>query len=305
MPTLSDHTRLLNLLITLAYKTPDLPSPLFDIGYSLEHIGTKIAFPSDAVVLSPDLQFKSDAATTILFCEAKSGGIENGQAKKYKFLTPDIISSRNLTTLPAQNLKVETCYVCLFENRLDVLANEGLYRWGFPIIFFDGKTLKKDESTGNFNDPSLNKVFSKGITISREPPNTFYPFGQGDSQGWIAYCVLTQLLESWAMGVREVTEDDLIRNSHRFFGYCFQDERNFVKRITHTALESISKSGSLRYTIKPLGNQRWQLVKMTLGKNSEGFVAKFCDEFDKRPDDRQTADLTEWIKEEEKKEPED
>ena len=44
MATLSDHTKLVNLLITLAHKTPDLKSPLNQIGYDLEHIGLKITF---------------------------------------------------------------------------------------------------------------------------------------------------------------------------------------------------------------------------------------------------------------------
>jgi len=304
MPTLSDHTRLLNLLITLAYKTPDLPFPLFNLGYSLEHIGPRIVFSEAKLTLNPDLAFKSDARNEVLLVEAKSGGIDNKQAAKYKALAPDDISRRNLTSLPAENLKVEVCYVCLFQNRLEVLANEGKYYWGFPIIFFDGKSLRKDASSGKFRDERLEGLFSTGVTIEREPPNTYYPFGQGDSQLWISFCVLSQLMEMYAIGKREVTEDGVIKACHPLLGYCFKDERNFVKQITHTALESISKSGSLRYTIKSLGGQKWQLVKMTLGKNSESFIAKFSEEFDKKPDIRKIEDLTKWIVEDERKEEE-
>jgi hypothetical protein len=304
MPTLSHHTRLVNLLITLALKTPDLKSPLSDLGYSLEHIGPKIVF-SDNTVLTPDISFMSREKNSVLVCEAKAGGIDNDQAKKYKLLKPEDISRRALTALPAENLKVEVCYFCLLENRLEVLANEGKNRWGFPIIFFDGRSLKKDVSSGRFQDQRLEELFSRGVTIEREPPNTFYPFGSGDSQGWIAFCILYELMKLWALNKREITEDELIRSCHPLLGYCFRDERNFVKKITHVALESISKSGSLRYVIKPLGNQRWQLVKMTLGKNSERFITFLADGLDKRPDERQIDDLMKWAVEQDKKEPDD
>ena len=299
--TLSDHTKLVNLLISLAHKTPDLKSPLNDVGYTLDHIGLKVVF-SDGKELNPDISFKSHKANRLLLSEAKSGGVDNEQAKKYKALAPDDISRRGLTTLPAVGLSVETCYFCTSANRASVLANEAKHQWGFPIITFDGTSLKKERTNAKFRDEALEALFTEGITFDHEPTYAFYPFGEGDSEGWIVESVLWKLAVLATQGKTKFTEDQLVNECHPLIGYFGREEKKYVRRITHSALDLINKSGSQRFSIKPLKGQEWQIVKFSLGKFTKRYITFLADSFDKKG---KFEDLTKWFAEEEKKEPED
>jgi hypothetical protein len=294
MATLSDHTRLINLLITLAHKTPDLKSPLNQLGYDLEHIGLKIAF-ADGTGLDPDLSFKSHKRTALLLAEAKSGGVDNEQAKKYKALTPNDISRLGLTDLPAPNLSIQVFYACTKANRDMVMANEAKFHWGFPILTFDGKVLKKEEESAPFQDEEIERLFSTGVGFDHEPPLTFFPFGEGDSDGWVVLSVLYELAVLWTRQETTFTPDQLLRQCHRLFGYFDKEEKRRLLGITKSALDKINKSGSTRFAVRPLRGDKWQIVKFSIGRLGKNAITFLADSFDQK---RPTMDLQKFLDDE-------
>lgn len=289
MPTLSDHTSLLNVLIALGHRTPDLKHPLEDHGYTLDRIGMKIDFPDGE--LNPDITFKSHARNRLLIIEAKSGGINNEQAKRYKALTPDHISRLGLTTLPATNLTTQVCYACLSKNIDKVLDNEQRHQHGFPIIVFSGSTLRKVEQSESFDDPELQQLFSDGVTFDCEPSYFNYPFGPDDTKGWIAYCVLSKLAEFWAREKKRFTEIDLMRECHPLIEYLGKKEQKIIHRVVHGVLEEVNDNDLPRLTIKKHKNQEWEIITFIFTKINAKSLMDMATRFDTKPD---YDDLEKW-----------
>ena len=199
MPTLSEHTRLVNILITLGIRTPDFGHPLEDIGYTLDRLGPTAVLPDKSSV-QPDVTFKSHEKKHLLMSEAKSGGIDNAQAEGFKKITPEIISSQGLTSLPASGLTSELCYACSSGNKETALRNEKEHHHGFPILVYESNVLRKDGATSAFQDGRLENLFAKGVVFAKPPPHNNYPFGEGDTKGWIAFHVLAAISELQALG---------------------------------------------------------------------------------------------------------
>ena len=264
-----------------------------EIGYDLEHIGLKIVL-GDGTGPNPDLSFKSHKANHLLLIEAKSGSVDNEQAKKYKSLTPADISRLGLTALPAPPLTIDVCYACTRENRESVLANEARYQWGFPIITYDGTVLRKEKTNAKFSDPALENLFAEGISFERDPSYSFYPFGEGDSPGWVVESVLFQLAILWTRGKDKFTVDELVQNCHPLIGYFDRDQVRQIIGLTRSALIKISQSGSRRFSIKQLKGQEWQIVKFGVGRFTRKYISLFADTFDARG---QTLDLERYFKE--------
>ena len=292
MPTLSEHTKLINLLISLSHRTPDLDYPLEKRGYSLDRIGINIVLPKGQ--LNPDVSFKSHKQNHLLLVEAKSGGVDNEQAKKYGSLTADDISKRGLTTLPATNLAFQVCYVCLSKNKREVLENEKRMNWGFPILVFDGSSLKKEITDAAFIDKDLENLFSAGVKFNREPSYTHYPFDNSDTKGWIAYCIISKLAEFWAKETRRFSENELVRACHPLIEYLGRKERNAIRRTTHLFLVELNDKEFSRLEIKPHRNQEWELLNFVLTKKHSESLMMMADDFDKKED---FADMREFFPE--------
>ena len=245
--------------------------------------------------MNPDLSFKSHRRTALLLAEAKSGGVDNVQAKKYKALTPNDISKLGLTDLPAPNLSDQVFYACTKANRDMVMANEAKYQWGFPILTFDGKMLKKEEKSAPFQDEEVERLFSDGVGFDHDPPLAFFPFGVGDSDGWVVLSVLYELAVFWTRQQTIFTPDQLLRECHPFVGYFDRDQKRRFLGITKAALDKISKSGNTRFSIKPLRGDHWQIVKFSVGKLAKNAITFLADSFDKRGP---TMDLQKFLDDE-------
>jgi hypothetical protein len=289
MPTLSEHTRLVNILITLGLRTPDFGHPLEDVGYTLDRIGPTIVLP-DSSSVQPDITFKSHERNRLLVTEAKSGVVDNAQAARFKQLTPEILSSQGITTLPASNLSFETCYVCSSTNRAAVFQNEAQNHHGFPILVYEDKTLKKGNQSATFQDGLLENLFSRGVNFSKPPSFTYYPFGEGDGKGWVAFQVLGAISEFDALGKGTFTEKELMEKTHPLLGYMDPKARQYIHRVISDVLSTLNlREEDERFVIKKLRNQEWQVVKFRRTKQVAQMLMQIADEFDQRPD---YADLT-------------
>gem|GEM_PF-4565177 len=231
----------------------------------------------------------------MLLAEAKSGSIDNDQASRYKAVTPEVISKLGLTKLPYPNLALDVFYTCTSANREAVMANEAKYRWGFPILTFDGSVLKKEKTSAKFKDPAVEKLFADGIKFDHELTYAFYPFGEGDSDGWIVTSILMRLAFLWTQGQHRFTPEDVVKGCHPLLGYFDRDERRHVLAVTRSALTEISKSGNRRFVIRPLRGQEWQIDAFSTGKYARRFIALLADTFDHKV---RTDDLERIFREE-------
>jgi hypothetical protein len=289
VPTLSEHTRLINVLITLGVRTPDFGHPLEDIGYTLDRIGPTVVLP-DSTKVQPDLAFKSHERNHLLLSEAKSGGIDDGQAGHLKQVTPQMISSQGLTSLPAPNLSFEACYACGGGNKTVVFRNEAEKHYGFPILVYEGGSLRKGADSGAFIDRPLDDLFSTGVAFLKPPPTHHYPFGEGDSKGWIAFQVLAAISEIVALGKTTFTETELMRKTHPLLEYMDARARQYIHRVIADVLNTLNlREDDDRFVIKRLRSQEWQVVKFRRTKLVAEMLMGIADEFDGRPD---YADLT-------------
>ena len=264
-----------------------------DIGYELEYIGLKVTFP-DGKEVRPDLSFKSHQANTLLLGEAKSGGVDNEQASRYKALTPELISTLGLTKLPAPKLNLDVFYACTKANRESVMANEARHQWGFPILSFDGTILKKEKTNARFKDPAVEKLFADGITFDHELTCAFYPFGEGDSDGYIVSSVLMRLAFMWTQGQNRFTVEGLVEECHPLMGYFDRSEKIRVFAVVRSLLTDISRAGNRRFVIRPIRGSEWQIDAFAAGRFARRLIMGFADTFDHR--DR-VADLERLFKE--------
>ncbi len=298
MITLSNHTRLVNLLLALSRHTPDLDHPLDNIGYSLEHVGLRIVLPVGNPLV-PDLSFRSANPNELLLIEAKSGGVNNEQARKYASLDPVEISKRGLTSLEAMGLSVQVCYAVTAMNRDKVLENEKRYRLGFPIITFQNNLVAREPKSSPFKNPKLEKFFSDGVKFRRNPSTEVFPFSADDSRGWIAFSVASKLIELNAVGISRFTELDLTRRCHPLMGYFSRENEAEIRSVVHKTLTSLRDIGSTRLVIRSLSNQEWEISTFRRVKSVRKMLMDLAEKLDSEPGDLRKF-LTEAAKDEAK-----
>lgn len=266
------------------------------LGYDLESIGLRVVL-SDGE-LRPDISFKSHKSNILLLGEVKGGGVDNVQAKKYKALKPDDISKQGLTTLPAPNLQLDVFYACTSENRESVMNNEAKHAWRFPILTFDGGTLKKERTNARFKDPDVESLFSEGVTLDHELTYSYYPFGEGDTIGWIAQSLLYTIGVLWTQNERIFSTERLVVASHPLLGFFGKDERRQLFAITRSVLMKISTSPNVHVSVKPLRGEKWQIDRFVIGKYMRKYISLLADSLDAP---KQYVDLQRYLDEESRK----
>lgn len=278
---LSQHTKLINALITLGHRTPDFKHPLEDIGYTIDFIGLRIVLQTGE--LRSDISFKSHKENTLVLMEAKSGGIEVKQAERYRTLSPNDISIRGLTSLPADNLKVQVCYVCTSGNHEKLLENEEKYHLGFPILVFNGTSLRKSREIKNvFVSEQLEELFDIGVTFDKELSNYYYPFGEGDNKAWIAFCILCTMAQFYGSGKKIFYEIELVRETHPLFEYISSDEKKSIRRTTRDVLDQLNKQDMVNFKIKRLEDQKWEIIDFRYTKSMQRFLMSVASIFETR-----------------------
>ena len=275
MPSLSDHTKIINLLIALGHRTPDLPHSLEDIGYTLDYIGVQATLPFGTIC--PDVTFKSYEKNNLLMFEAKSGSVDNEQAERYSKAKPDDLSKQGITSLPAPKLKFELGYVCTSSNKQKLEENERQFRWGFPILVFEDHILRRNGKYAKFKERKLDLLFSKGVPFNRTPSYEIFPFGESDSKNWIAFCLLSQMAQFAAVGKTRFTEKELVNACHPLFEYFWRDEKESIYRITRATMNKLNEMGTQKIIIKKHANNEWELLKFDFKKSTAKLLMDVAD----------------------------
>jgi len=94
---LSNHTRLINIILNLAICTAKFPHPLYDLGYLLKKgCGIEVKIKLNGQGVTPDVLLINDKDNHILIFECKSKAIKNDQLMKYLTLKDNIVNAKRL-----------------------------------------------------------------------------------------------------------------------------------------------------------------------------------------------------------------
>src|SRR5579871_5027057 len=153
----------------------------------------------------------------MLIVEAKSGSIQRRQHNEYTRLIPADINSKLISSVPASLLNIEICYACSDANLPLFYAERFTNGFSFPLLVFDGMSIKRDPSFPHFSNQTLENTFSGvGIRFNHPPPNTYYPFSDEDSL-YVKARVIIESISQYDAG-QEFTPEELMGIAHPTYG---------------------------------------------------------------------------------------
>ena len=116
-----DHTKLMNVLIMLGYPNMFINPVLLNCGYPLKQIALKIPIPEydpskrESHAGVPDAAYSSKEKNSVLFLEAKTGGVEHDQLDRFLFIQQNpstLIRTPNNLDLQLKDIILDFGIVC-------------------------------------------------------------------------------------------------------------------------------------------------------------------------------------------------
>lgn len=262
MKGLSNHTKLMNMIICLSNKNRHCTPELFNNHYILESI--ELSFNKlNGKTIHADVCLINPKLNNFILLECKDGGLEIDQAKRYATLDQKDIINACATTL-SDDFTHEVVYLGS-ENKADKLIDAiKLNYFNFPILVSDENKIKLRHN--DFNCQILQKIFTQngGIDLPNPVPTFFYPFGKDDSNAYILRYISPVLI-----GFRgtEFSVEDVIKSVHTLYGYIDDSSLNELKRKVAKLLFGVSKNDlndffdlptNKKFKLKDIGAKRFQ-----------------------------------------------
>jgi len=268
MVKLSNHTRLMNIMMGLCQEKPipKWPNTLKDLKYQISCIEVNI--PKS----HPDIIFQNKHANHAIFLDCKSETLKEKQIEKYdeirKNPTPAIASGK-ISVIHKDQFKLDPT-ICSFSD----LSNEELinkYDMLFLHILESGKLYNEVQEIqlkkGQFSYSEINKVFPID-TSNSVPPYFLYPFDQNDFE--IFMIELLKYLQQYSLSKKEFTEDDLLSKSHKMWKYI--DNKTVFRKKTHSLLIELQQKG-LNKNLKKR-QDKWFVDVKSDGKSQQAFQSR-------------------------------
>ena len=262
MKGLSNHTKLMNIIICLSHKNRRCTPVLFNNHYILESI--ELSFSKlNGDTIHADVCLINPKSNNFILLECKDGGLEKDQAKRYATLDQKDIINACVSTLSG-NFAHEVVYLGC-ENKADKLISAiQLNSFNFPILVSDENKIKLRHN--DFNCQILQKIFTQngGVDLPNPFPTFFYPFGTDDSNAYILRCISPVLI-----GFRgtEFNVEDVIKPIHKLYEYIDDSSLNELKRKVAKLLYDVSKNDlndffdlptNKKFKLKDIGAKRFQ-----------------------------------------------
>lgn len=170
----------------LGINNPVIYPKLLNTGFPLVNLSLKIPLSaySKGSSITPDCGYSSKKENSVLFIEAKGGGIdEPEQLKKFAFLQSNpraLLSTKSGFDIVEPNLLIDFAILCSdIEKIKSDHTREPIV---FPVLYYSEKekrvTLDSFNSS-SFSNTSLTSCFSSPINVPRIP-NIYVPFGPSD-----------------------------------------------------------------------------------------------------------------------------
>jgi len=272
MSELSSHTKLMNTIICLSTRSHRFYTPvLYENHYELETI--ECSFNKiDGDIIDADIVLKNPELKNLFIMECKAGGLEKDQAERYSTLNKNDIVNANITTLGGE-FTFEIAYLTDSENKEKLIKGINENSLNFPIIFLDNDKLKL--ACNSINCSTLHDLFSNngGITVPKNPPLMYYPFGKDDSDAHILSCIGPVLMQ---IRGQEFDVEDLLLKTHRIYEYFSDAAVKSLKGRLGKLINDLKKGDlneffdqpkSKPYSLKDFGPKRFQ-------KKLEQFIEK-------------------------------
>jgi len=233
MVELSDHTRLMNIMIGLSMNIPHWPHSFKDLKYNVELIEPKIT------EANPDLIITNKKFNHSMVVDCKSQTLEEKQIKKYVNIreNPNILIQNGFVQVPHHNIfkadpTISTFYdlsseKLILENKIPLLH----------VIQNNNHILKIEKKCANFQNKQLDRIFPID-TSSGEPPYNLYPFDEND-EDIFSIAILRQLV---AFGTRDkiFTVEGLLQEVHPFWS-IIHNKKKFKEKATTLLIELQNK----------------------------------------------------------------
>ena len=192
MKGLSNHTKLMNMIICLSNKNRHCTPELFNNHYILESI--ELSFNKlNGKTIHADVCLINPKLNNFILLECKDGGLEIDQAKRYATLDQKDIINACVSPLSG-NFTHEVVYLGC-ENKGDKLIDAIKYNsFNFPILISDEDKIKLTHN--DFDCQILQQIFTKngGVDLPNPFSTFFYPFGADDSNAYILSCISNVLI---------------------------------------------------------------------------------------------------------------
>ncbi len=263
MKGLSDHTLLMNQMIGLCIKTYDYPSPLKNLGYSVEWIEPRLV-NSEGKKVNPDLMFTSNRLVHVLITDCKGGKnvdehrkeeIDN-QVERYSKITTDSIVPK-VTVYDPNRLTFDIFFAT------NVELAEYLKDYNIPVIIFsDEYIIKKNK----FQEKKLEEAFLSRIIVSGKPPTHFYPFSDQDERSVIALYVFQKLVVLSLRSRGEFVEfdaDTILKEIYRQFWDVVDEskKKNLRNKVDDILFEYQKRKELKEYLEKVKRRRSWRITK--------------------------------------------
>ena len=262
----------MNTIICLSTRSYRYCIPiLYQNHYELETIECNFNMVSGELI-DADIILKNPQLNNLFILECKAGGLEKEQAKRYASLSHDDITNANITTLSG-NFSHEVAYLTDAENRDKLVDGISKNSWNFPVICQNGDKLSL--VCNSIKCPTLNKLFTDnaGVSIPKDLPMLYYPFGKDDSDAHILNCIGPILIKFRG---QEFTVEDILFNTHRIYEHISDSAIKGIKGRLGKIINDLSKGEmneffnvpqSKPYSLKNFGPKRFQ-------NQLEGYIAK-------------------------------
>lgn len=236
MKGLSNHTKLMNIIICLTQKNRSCEPVLFNNHYFLESI--ELSFnKKNGEIIHTDLALINPKINNLVFIECKDGGLELDQANRYASLETDDIINACVTTL-SEKFSHEVVYIGCENKETKLVDNLRDNSFKFPVLIIDNEKIRLKHN--NFNCHTLNGIFSNngGVDIPEPSPVFYYPFGKDDSDAWILSRIGPVL-----MGLRgeEFDVEDVLKQIHQLYDYIDNTSLKDLKGRIGKLITKISK----------------------------------------------------------------
>jgi len=187
MNNLSDHTRVVNLLIGLSKEVPGCPSILSDTGYRLDVIEPKFT-TSEGDQVNPDLLISSNSSLNVLVTECKGGHISEERIQKYERISAGDLHYEVEEIHDPSQIDHELMFsgTSKTEESFDYLTlpHPGI------IFDFENNEIRKLNS---FSDSELDEALDT-LQMPEYPPTSFYPFSPDDDDAVIAAKICQEII---------------------------------------------------------------------------------------------------------------
>ncbi|WP_423792097.1 hypothetical protein ACPB8Q_05060 [Methanocaldococcus indicus] len=261
MAGLSDHTKLMNIILALSSKNiRNWTNKFWEMGYNIASIEPNIglSFEGNNKTSNPDILLFSNRYKHFVIIDCKSRTLKDEQTKKYIELKkkPEIIPTYVSVNVDNPEKIIADCtFVSFYE---EICNNDLVKSERIPILHVikqnnTEKVEKIELKVGNFQNGNLNRIFP--IHINAYIPNHLYPFDlyKEDFPAFVEY-VLREIIK-FAWSNERFSEEDLLKNVHKYWDYIDREKKKVFKRKARYILVKL-RDGKLKDYLKK-ENNKW------------------------------------------------